>query len=50
MSQLGGVSPNGKITFTLMTEGGRFIRYRGHSHDSRGSIGHIDACMVLRRA
>jgi hypothetical protein len=46
MTQLGGVDPNGKIPFPLMTKGERFIRCKGQRHGSRGSIGHRDADMV----
>jgi hypothetical protein len=41
-----GADPNGKIPFTLMTNGERFIRCRGQRHGSRGSVGHRDAGMV----
>jgi hypothetical protein len=46
-SQLGGVNPNGKIHFPLMTKGEKFIRCRGHRHGSKERIGHRDAGMVL---
>jgi hypothetical protein len=41
--QLGGATPDGKIHFTLMKKGERFIRCRGHEHDSRGRNCHRDA-------
>ena len=34
--QSGGVAPDGKIHFPLMTKGDRFIRYNGHRHGFRG--------------
>jgi hypothetical protein len=42
-----GADPNGKIPFPLMTKGERFIRCIGQRHGSKGSVGHIDAGMVL---
>jgi hypothetical protein len=38
--QLGGEILDGKIPFPLMTKGERFIRCRGHRHDSKGRNGH----------
>jgi hypothetical protein len=38
--QLGGATPDGKIPLSLMTKGERFIRCKGHRHESRGSNGH----------
>jgi hypothetical protein len=35
--QSGGEILDGKIPFSLMTKGERFIRYRGQRHGSRGS-------------
>jgi hypothetical protein len=35
--QSGGVAPDGKIPFPLMTKGERFIRCRGQRHGSRVS-------------
>jgi hypothetical protein len=39
--QLGGVAPDGKIPFPLMSKGERFIRCRTPRHGSRGSDGYM---------
>ena len=59
--QLGGVAPDGKIPFSLMTKGDIFIRCkiemlgeRAQRHVSRGSNGHrgsmSDMTLVLHRS